>query len=109
MGILLHFWRSKTLEIFENDIGEFIKISNNKYIFIDKVQYCKNIGKNLKYIYDISVDKVKIIVTATGSFVIKALVGRYIYFELLSLDFEEFCWEKIGSYNTFLKNSKLLN
>lgn len=108
-GVYYTFEEPKILELFEKDAKEFIRISNNRFIFIDEAQYCKNIGKILKYIYDVFSDKVKIVVTGSGSFDIKVLlgsflVGRCTYFELLPLNFEEFLlWKDKVLYEIFLK------
>lgn len=66
-----------------------------KYLYIDEAQYVKNIGKYIKILHDFYKDKLKIIITGSGSFEIKEnlgkyLVGRAVYFELFPLSFEEF-------------------
>ena len=86
------------LESFENSPKEFIKrfLENKKVIlYIDEAQYCKEVGKKLKLIYDLYQNDLKIIVTGSGSFDIKVevgkyLVGRAIYFEIFPLSFGEF-------------------
>ncbi|MEM3267151.1 MAG: ATP-binding protein [Conexivisphaerales archaeon] len=86
------------LDTFENSPKEFAErfISKNKrnYLFLDEAQYSKKAGKNLKLIYDLFSDRLKIVATGSGSFDIKVqigknLVGRATYFELFPLRFEE--------------------
>ena len=50
----ISFDNLKTLEIFENDADLFIEkyVKGNDILFIDEVQYSKDSGKKLKYIYD---------------------------------------------------------
>ena len=65
-------------------------------------------GKIVKLIFDIFSDKIKIVITGSGSFDIKVeigkyLVGRCVYFELFPLDFEEFLlWKAKDLYKTFI-------
>ncbi len=86
------------LESFENSPKKFIKrfLKNQRNVlYIDEAQYSKKVGKLLKILFDLYSEKIKLIVTGSGSFDVKVeigkyLVGRAIYFELLPLDFEEF-------------------
>ncbi|MDH7518063.1 MAG: ATP-binding protein [Candidatus Thermoplasmatota archaeon] len=103
------------LQSFEKNPKEFIKryIENKQnLLFIDEAQYNKNVGKNLKLIYDLFSDKIKIFVTGSGSFDIKVeigkhLVGRVVYFELLPLDFEEFLlWKAKDLHKIFTDYKK---
>ncbi|MFH7882191.1 MAG: ATP-binding protein, partial [Candidatus Aenigmatarchaeota archaeon] len=77
-------------------------------LLIDEAQYCRDIGKKLKLIHDLLSDRLKLIVTGSGSFDIKVevgkyLVGRAVYFELLPLDFEEFLlWKSPDLFKLFL-------
>ncbi len=103
------------LKTFENAPNEFAKrfIAEKKsFLFIDEAQYSKKAGKIIKLLYDIYADKIKLIVTGSGSFDIKVeigkyLVGRAIYFELAPLDFEEFImWKAKNLHKTFLEHKK---
>jgi len=85
----------------EKEPKEFVKRFGEKEIlFIDEAQYLGEIGRILKLLFDLYGEKIKIVVTGSGSFDIKVeigkhLVGRAIYFELFPLDFEEFLlWKK---------------
>jgi len=65
------------------------------YLFIDEIQYLKDPSNFLKYHYDLSVDKVKFIVSGSSSFYIDtkfkdSLAGRKRIFKLPTLSFEEF-------------------
>src|SRR6056297_2310428 len=53
--------------LFEEDINSFIElyVRDYDYLFIDEVQYVKNSGKQLKYIYD--TEDIKIIITGSSS------------------------------------------
>jgi uncharacterized protein len=106
------------LNSFETNPKQFAKryIQNKKnYLFIDEAQYCKKAGKNLKLLYDLYKDKLKLFVTGSGSFDIKVevgkyLVGRSVYFELFPLDFENFLlWRAKDLHKTFLDYKKNLN
>lgn len=106
------------LNSFETNPKQFAKryIKNKKnYLFIDEAQYCKKAGKNLKLLFDLYKDKLKLFITGSGSFDVKVeigkyLVGRSIYFELFPLDFENFLlWQAKDLYKTFLDYKKSLN
>lgn len=91
----ISFEDRKTLAIFEENIEAFIELNVKGYdiLFIDEVQYVKNSGKNLKFIYDNY--KIKIIITGSSAVElslnsIKYLVGRIVVFQMQSLTFEEF-------------------
>jgi predicted AAA+ superfamily ATPase len=99
----------------EREPKEFIKrFGDKKFIFIDEAQYSKEIGKTLKLLFDLYGDKIKFVVTGSGSFDIKVeigkyLVGRAVYFELFPLDFEEFIlWKKKDLHSIFLDYKKQL-
>jgi len=99
----------------ENNPKEFAKrYIEGRYLFIDEAQYLKNIGKKLKLLFDFFADKLKLVVTGSGSFDIKVevgkyLVGRAIYFELYPLNFEEFLlWKDRSLYKIFLDYRKKL-
>ncbi|HID43896.1 MAG TPA: hypothetical protein EYP30_09045, partial [Archaeoglobaceae archaeon] len=80
----------------ESNPKQFVKrYLDKKVLLVDEAQYTKDIGKILKLLYDLHGEKLKLIVTGSGSFDIKVevgkyLVGRAIYFELFPLSFEEF-------------------
>ncbi len=91
----ISFDNLKILEIFENDIDLFIEryVKDRDILFIDEVQYSKDAGKKLKYIYD--KEKVKIIITGSSAAEIsiqclKYLVGRILLFKLYPFSFEEY-------------------
>lgn len=97
------------LNLFQNEIESFIElyIKGYDYVFIDEIQYAKNSGKQLKYIYD--TQNVKILVSGASSTEIsiqsvKYLVGRIFVFELYPFSFEEFLLAKnkklCGLYKT---------
>jgi predicted AAA+ superfamily ATPase len=91
------------LKTFEEAPRQFgARYANKRTIlYLDEVQYSKNAGRNLKLIYDLYGESMKLMVTGSGSFDVKVqvggyLVGRAIYFELLPLSFEEFLLWKAG-------------
>ncbi len=95
----------KTLKLFQTDIDSFIEIHVKGYdhLFIDEVQYAKDNGKKLKYIFD--TQKIKILITGSSSpelslQSLKYLVGRIFVFELFPFSFKEFL---------SVKNERLLN
>ena len=103
------------LEAFEKDPKEFVKrylTDNKNLLFVDEAQYSKSAGKNLKLLYDHFSDKIKLLITGSGSFDIKVevgkyLVGRAIYFELMPLDFEEFLmWKAKDLHKIFIDYGK---
>ncbi|MCD6371273.1 MAG: ATP-binding protein [Candidatus Aenigmarchaeota archaeon] len=109
-GIYLTFEDFKLLEDFQRNPELFIKrFIDKKYVFLDEAQYCKDIGKKLKLIFDLYAEKIKIVVTGSGSFDVKVpigkyLVGRCVYFELFPLDFEEFLlWKAKDLYKILLE------
>ena len=93
----------KILSLFENDIDKFIEeFKTFDYLFIDEIQYSKNSGQKLKYIYD----KLNIKIFISGSSKseiainsLKYLVGRVIIFLILPINFKE--------YILFKKNESL--
>ncbi len=101
------------LSLFEENIDAFIEINVVGYdiLFIDEVQYSKNSGKNLKFIYDNY--KIKIIITGSSAVElslnsIKYLVGRIVVFEMQSLSFDEFLrYNNISLFNVI--NKKLFS
>jgi len=104
------------LEEFENNLEDFIerRIKGFDIVFIDEIQYCKNSGQKLKYIYDTFKD-LKLIISGSSATElsinsIKYLVGRIFVFELWTLSFNEFLRFKDEKlYNLFLKNEYGIN
>ena len=103
------------LSSFEKNPKEFVKryrTNEKNYLFIDEAQYCEKAGKNLKLLFDLYHDNLKLFITGSGSFDIKVeigkyLVGRSIYFELLPLDFENFLlWRAKDIHKIFLDYKK---
>ncbi len=85
--------------LFENDIKSFVKLYVEPYdfVFIDEIQYAKNSGKQLKYIYDTT--KTKLIISGSSSIDIsirslKFLVGRIFVLQLFPFSFSEFLQAK---------------
>uniref|UniRef100_A0A832GMD2 ATP-binding protein n=1 Tax=Caldimicrobium thiodismutans TaxID=1653476 RepID=A0A832GMD2_9BACT len=79
-----------------------------RFLFLDEAQYVKHIGRYLKLLFDHYGERLKILVTGSGSFEIKEnlgkyLVGRALYFELFPLSFEEFlAWKDSSLYEVYL-------
>lgn len=77
------------LRAFEEAPKEFAsRFLEEKILFIDEAQYCKDTGKRVKLIHDLFSNRLKLFLTGSGSFDIKVevgkhLVGREVYFELL--------------------------
>jgi len=114
-GNYVTFEDDEMLISFEKNPKEFAKryiINEKNLLFIDEAQYCKEAGKKIKLIFDLYADKLKILVTGSGSFDIKVqigkyLVGRAIYFDLLQLDFEEFLlWKAKDLHKIFIDYKK---
>src|SRR3989344_2486624 len=85
----------RTLTLFEQDLKTFINIHIKPYdyVFIDEIQYSKQSGKNLKYIYDTCETKLLISgssATEISIHSIKFLVGRIFIYQLYPLSFSEF-------------------
>jgi len=100
---------------FKRNPKEFVKryiVDDRNILFLDEAQYCKNIGKRVKLIFDLYSDKLKLFITGSGSFDIKVeigkkLVGRAVYFELMPLDFEEFLmWKAKDLHKIFIDYKK---
>ncbi|MEM0492696.1 MAG: ATP-binding protein [Candidatus Thermoplasmatota archaeon] len=105
------------LQSFEKNLKEFVKrYTENEHnlLFIDEAQYSKNAGKNLKLMYDLFSDKIKVCATGSGSFDVKVeigkhLVGRAVYFQLFPLDFEEFLiWKAKDLHKIFTDYKKTI-
>ncbi len=98
-GTYLTLEDEEVLNSLENNpklfIERFLENEKKTYLFLDEAQYSKKIGKILKLLYDLHKERLKLVVTGSGSFDIKVEVGKYLvgrscYFELYPLDFEEF-------------------
>ena len=97
--IYITFEDREILEKFDENVKDFIKFfikdENKKYYFlIDEAHLSKDLGKNLKFIYD-TYKNIKLIITGSSSMEIisstaKFLVGRIFSFELYPLNFYEF-------------------
>jgi len=84
----------KQLKIFEDDIDSFIEtnVKGYDYLFIDEVQYAKDSGQKLKYIFDSQ--KIKMIISGSSAAELsikslKYLVGRIFIFRLFPFSFNE--------------------
>ncbi len=91
----ISFDNLKTLRLFEEDIDAFIDENVKDYdiVFIDEVQYSKDSGKKLKYVYDHH--KTKLIISGSSATEIsiqslKYLTGRIFSFNLYPFSFREF-------------------
>ena len=92
---IISFDDIKALFLFENDVDSFCQLYVNGHdiLFIDEVQYAKESGKKLKYIYDHF--PIKIIISGSSSselalHSLKYLVGRIFIFTLYPFSFKEF-------------------
>lgn len=70
-----------------------IDLSQKSYIFLDEIQFVKNLPSVVKYLIDHY--QIKFFLTGSSSFYLKnlfseSLAGRKIIYELFPLDFEEF-------------------
>lgn len=91
----LSFDDQKILQIYEEDIDEFIRIfiQDNKVLFIDEFQYANNGGKKLKYLYDKLGIKIVISGSSAPELTIQSLqylVGRVFIEEIQPISFKEF-------------------
>lgn len=107
------FEDQSVLSAFEKTPREFIQryIDRVRILFIDEAQYSEVAGKNLKLLYDLYSDKIKFVITGSGSFDIRVQVGKYlvgksIYFELMPLSFEEFLLWKSNSLHKLFERYK---
>ena len=117
--IYLTFEDNEILYKFSENPKDFIRkyITDNKryYFLIDEAQYCKDLGKKLKLIYDLF-ENIKIIITGSSSLELKNetakyLVGRLLEFELYPLNFYEFLLYKDQKIAKIYKewNEKIIN
>lgn len=79
-----------------------LDLSQKSYVFLDEIQFVKNVPSVVKYLLDHY--QIKFFLTGSSSFYLKnlfseSLAGRKIIYELFPLDFEEFLQ---------LKNSQLI-
>lgn len=95
----LNFDNVTAKTMFTEDIESFIDIHIKNYdiVFIDEIQYVKESGKILKYIYDNH--NVKLIISGSSATElsiqsIKYLVGRIFVFTLYPFNFEEYVQAK---------------
>lgn len=70
-----------------------VDLSQKSYIFLDEIQFVKNLPSVVKYLIDHY--RIKFFLTGSSSFYLKnlfseSLAGRKIIYELFPLDFEEF-------------------
>jgi len=82
--------------------GLGIDFSRQSFIFLDEIQFVKNIPSVVKYLFDHY--SVKFYLTGSSSFYLKnhfteSLAGRKYVFNLYPLDFEEFLWFKDIQYD----------
>jgi predicted AAA+ superfamily ATPase len=117
--IYITFEDNEILYKFSENPKDFIRkyITDNKryYFLIDEAQYCKDLGKKLKLIYDLF-ENIKIIITGSSSLELKNetakyLVGRLLEFELYPLNFYEFLLYKDQKIAKIYRewNEKILN
>lgn len=91
------------LETFSRGIDEVLKYlrlqrkdkHSRCYVFIDEVQYIKDLSQTIKLLVDHHSEEFKLVMTGSSSALIKyqfkeSLVGRKIVFELYPLSFKEF-------------------
>ena len=112
----LSFDDLKTLRLFEEDIDAFIDehVKDYDLIFIDEVQYSKDSGKKLKYVYDKHWKKIIISGSSAAELSIqslKYLVGRIFTFNLYPFSFREFVRAKERVLEKYLDkkdNSKII-
>src|SRR3990170_2510626 len=74
-----------------------LNAKQKSYVFLDEIQFVKNIPSVIKYLADHY--KIKFFLSGSASFYLKnlfseSLSGRKYLFELFPLDFEEFLWMK---------------
>ncbi len=102
----------KTLRLFEEDIDSFVKehIQGFDLVFIDEVQYSRDSGKKLKYIYDSHWTKIIISGSSAAEISIqslKYLVGRIFTFNLYPFSFREYIRAKEISLEMHLGKEEL--
>lgn len=81
--------------------GRGINFDAKVFLFLDEIQFVKNLPSIVKYLYDHY--DIKFYLTGSSSFYLKnffteSLAGRKYVFNLHPLDFEEFLWFKDNDY-----------
>jgi len=102
----------KKLRLFEEDIDAFIDehIKNYDLVFIDEIQYSKDSGKKLKYIYDTNWTKMIISGSSAAEISIhslKYLVGRIFTFNLYPFSFREYMRAKDKKLEKYLREKRV--
>lgn len=110
-SIYVTFEDIEVLNLFENNIEEFIKlyVQNYDYLFIDEVQYSQNSGKRLKYIYDTKWIKIFISGSSKSDLALHSLsrlVGRVLIFNIMPISFREFLNYKSKENLRFLQSTQ---
>lgn len=109
--LFLTFEKRADLEIFEKDIENFKKIFVLPYevVIIDEIQYAKEAGQKLKYLYDTT--NTKFFISGSSSLEIrdlgKYLVGRIYNFLLYPFSFNEFLKSKNNNIRKILEQNSL--
>ncbi len=109
---IISFDNVKILRLFETDIDAFINehIKGYDLVFIDEIQYSKNSGKKLKYIYDLNWTKIIISGSSAAEISIHSLrylVGRILIFRLFPFSFKEFIRAKEPKLEQYLELKKV--
>lgn len=107
---IISFDDLEVLNLFEHDTKAFIELHIKKYqyVLIDEVQYSKNSGKILKYIYDTGSTKLFLSGSSATEFSLQSLrflVGRIFVFYLYPLSFSEFIRYKNNGLFALLEQS----
>jgi len=95
----------ETFERFPKSFAE--RHLQGKFLYIDEAQRSRQAGRIVKLLYDLYQEKIKLVVSGSGTFDVKVeigkwLVGRGVYFELLPLSFEEFLmWKRPDLHKIF--------
>ncbi len=99
---------------FERNPKEFVEFhmasKGRHYFLLDEVQYVKDAGKKLKYVFD-SFSNAKLIISGSSSFDLTSLgshlVGRIVFFNLYPFSFFEFLRAKGEKYEMLHKNLRI--
>lgn len=108
-SVFLTFEDRTILDFFQEDIESFKKtyVDPNEIIFIDEIQYAKEAGQKLKYLYDTTGKK--FVISGSSSLEIrdmgKFLVGRIFTFYLDPLSFSEFLDHRDSTIYSLYQNS----
>jgi len=114
-AVFLSFDDVETLNLFENNEKLFKEqyVDSNEIIFIDEIQYSKQSGRILKYLYDSTKKKFFISGSSTPEISINSLsylVGRIRIIEIYPLLFKEFIsYKSKGKEVLFNKKRKFKN